>query len=52
LGADKQITYANLESIMADDNGVLNSAYYSGDGIHLKPKGYDVWLDYIIETIK
>jgi lysophospholipase L1-like esterase len=37
---------------MVDDNGVLKSAYYSGDGIHLRPKGYDAWLNYIIKAIE
>jgi lysophospholipase L1-like esterase len=51
LGDDKQIIYANLESIMVDDNGVLNSVYYSGDGIHLRPKGYEVWINNIVEIL-
>lgn len=47
LGNDKSLHYFNLLDLFSDQYGNLNETYYSGDGIHLKPEGYQVWANFI-----
>lgn len=49
LDDDKQIHYYNALPIFSNEDGNLNETYYSSDGIHLKPKGYEVWGKFIRE---
>jgi len=37
------VEYHNLSKSFLMNDGTLNKAYYSGDGIHLKPQGYVAW---------
>lgn len=52
LGKLKNVSYHNALSEFIDENNKLNTLYYSGDGIHLKPEGYMVWGKYIRNEIK
>lgn len=49
LDAKPRVYYYNMVDAFSDENGNLNEAYYSGDGIHLKPEGYMVWGAFIRE---
>ncbi|MFK5973470.1 MAG: GDSL-type esterase/lipase family protein [Flavobacteriaceae bacterium] len=52
LGNKKSVHYYNMMEFFSDKNGTLNSDYYSSDEIHLKPKGYEVWAEFIRDKIK
>ncbi|MET2984446.1 GDSL-type esterase/lipase family protein [Aureibaculum conchae] len=52
LKMPNNVSYHNLISLFTDDKGFLKEEYYSGDGIHLKPEGYNVWGKYLREIIK
>lgn len=43
------VNYYNLVDLFSDENGNLKDNLYSGDGIHLKPEGYQVWGKFIRE---
>ena len=43
----KRVTYHNVLSLLVDKNNDLKKDMYSSDGIHLIPKGYEVWAAYI-----
>jgi len=43
----KRVTYHNILSLLVDKNNDLKKDLYSSDGIHLIPKGYEVWAAYI-----
>ncbi|TKG89411.1 hypothetical protein EYV94_25655 [Puteibacter caeruleilacunae] len=45
------VHYCNLESMVLNADGTLNSKYYGGDGIHLIPAGYDAWGSFIRKKI-
>ena len=52
LQNEKDIFYIDVEKVFDDANGNL-STNYSSDGIHLFPKDYKLWKDYILtKTIK
>ena len=46
-----KISYHEISALYLDAKGNLREKLYSGDGIHLKPKGYKVWAKYIKEKI-
>lgn len=41
------MTYIDIHSLMADENGMLESGY-SFDGLHLSENGYQVWQEALI----
>ncbi len=43
------VNYYNLVDLFSDEDGNLKDNLYSGDGIHLKPEGYQVWGKFIRE---
>jgi lysophospholipase L1-like esterase len=45
------ITWIDLHPVLADDNGMLNSAY-SYDGLHLNVDGYLAWVAAIRGYVK
>ena len=49
LGDKPSVYYYNVIEQFSDINGNLNTAYYSGDGIHLKNEGYNAWGEFIRE---
>lgn len=51
LELPNNVSYHNLISLFTDEKGFLEKDYYSDDGIHLKPKGYNVWAKYLKEII-
>ena len=51
LGKEENITYCNMTDQLTEKNGKLNPNYYSKDGIHLIPKGYEIWASYIARMI-
>ena len=52
FGRKKHVFYYDMENIFSTKKGDLNPLYYGGDGIHLKPKGYDIWGAFIINEIQ
>ncbi len=55
LGAKEGVYYYNMLDDFTDEKGNLDNTYYSEDGIHLIPDGYEVWAKHIrteIEKIK
>lgn len=52
LGNKKSVHYYNMLDFFSDENGSLNTDYYSSDEIHLKSKGYEVWAEFIRDRIK
>lgn len=51
LKMPKNVSYQNIISLFTDEKGFLKENYYSGDGIHLKLDGYNVWAKYLKENI-
>lgn len=47
LGNKPSVYYVNTIDYFSDENGNLNNDYYGGDGIHLKPEGYNIWGQFI-----
>jgi lysophospholipase L1-like esterase len=43
LAEEFEYDYLDLHSLLADEKGELKSEY-TDDGLHLKPKAYEVWL--------
>ncbi|TMU54640.1 GDSL-type esterase/lipase family protein [Flagellimonas algicola] len=52
LGDGKSVHYFNLIENFSDEEGNLNTNYYSPDGIHLQPAGYKVWAAFIVEQVE
>lgn len=50
LAAEKGVGYLDIASIYKDSNGNMADKYSGGDGIHLSPNAYYLWLDYIMEN--
>ena len=44
---EKDIFYIDVENVFDDANGNL-STNYSSDGIHLFPKDYNLWKEYLL----
>ena len=52
LKNEKDIFYIDVDTVFDDANGNLSTSY-SSDGIHLFPKDYKLWKDYLLtKTIK
>lgn len=51
LDRSKNVVYHNPLALFSDVNGNLDETLYGGDGIHLKPAGYEVWAKFISEQI-
>ena len=51
LNDDQNVTYHNILNLFVDKNNDLKKDLYSSDGIHLIPKGYNVWATYINNLI-
>lgn len=49
LAVEQDVGYLDIASIYKDDNGNMADKYSGGDGIHLSPDAYYLWLDYIME---
>jgi lysophospholipase L1-like esterase len=49
LAIDKKLVYVNVHDQFTDSNGKLK-ANFTNDGIHLKPKAYTVWVNYLKEN--
>ncbi len=49
LGHKPSVYYENTIDHFSDENNNLNNDYYGGDGIHLKPEGYNIWGQFIRE---
>lgn len=47
----RPVKYVNLYDIFTESNGKLKDGCYSGDGIHLTTKGYEVWCNEIKKVI-
>ena len=43
--------YVNTSALLSDASGALNTAYDSGDGIHLTNEAYDVLLTFLYQHI-
>ena len=43
--------YVNTSALLSDASGALNTAYDSGDGIHLTNEAYDVLLTFLYQRI-
>lgn len=39
--------YVNLHEVLENENGALKEEYAYSDGMHFKPDGYAVWIDYL-----
>ncbi|WP_198440141.1 SGNH/GDSL hydrolase family protein [Pareuzebyella sediminis] len=44
--------YNDITALFLDANDNLDTQLYSGDGIHLKPEGYQVWARYLGGKLK
>ena len=49
LGNKPSVYYFNTVDHFSDEKGNLSEVYYGGDGIHLKPQGYDAWGQFVRE---
>ncbi len=47
LGNGTSIHYFNMLERFSDESEHLNMDYYSKDGVHLIPKGYEAWAEFI-----
>lgn len=43
---DKQLYYINVAETFMDDDGAMKKEL-STDGLHISPKGYDIWAEYL-----
>ncbi|MEG2081639.1 MAG: GDSL-type esterase/lipase family protein [Oscillospiraceae bacterium] len=46
---EKGMYYINLHEALADESGFLRGDIAAGDGIHLKPEGYTMWVEYLMK---
>ena len=44
LGDNQNVTYYNILNLFVDKNNNLKKNLYSLDSIHLRPKGYNIWI--------
>ncbi len=51
LGEQNKVSYHNMLDLFVDKNNDLKKEYFSSDGIHFLPKGYEVWSKYITKSI-
>lgn len=47
LALEKGCYFLDLWEVLADENGDLLEAYAQPDGYHLKPEGYEAWVQYL-----
>lgn len=47
LAIEKNCLFLNLWEVLADENGDLIADYAQPDGYHLKPAGYEAWVNYL-----
>ena len=40
-----QVTWLDLTNLLINSNNNLKSEYHVGDGIHLSPTGYSIWIE-------
>lgn len=52
VGQQPNTAYADVYSVMFTADGELYPEHYRADGLHLTPKGYEVWKKVISEFIK
>lgn len=51
LGEQNKVFYLNILNLVVDKNNDLKKEYFSSDGIHFIPKGYEIWANYISKFI-
>lgn len=44
--------FVNAGPKLSNDEGCLDSAYHTGDGVHLNTAGYDVWISVLREGLE
>ena len=49
---EEGLVLINLYDVLKDSTGYLNKDIAAGDGYHLSPSGYRMWLDYLITHTK
>lgn len=47
LALEKGCRFLNLWEALADENGDLRAEYAQPDGYHLRPEGYEAWVQYL-----
>lgn len=47
----KGVYFLNVQEVFTDGEGNLREDVAAGDGIHLKPAGYQVWAEYMITHV-
>ena len=47
LALTKGCWFVNIWEVLADENGDLKAEIAQGDGYHLKPDGYTLWVEYL-----
>lgn len=47
---ENAVTYIDINSLLIDDKELKDE--YSQDGVHLTPKGYEVWSEVLISTLE
>ncbi|MFC4992680.1 GDSL-type esterase/lipase family protein [Rubritalea tangerina] len=52
LGDKERVTYLDLAPAFTNPDGSLKAEAYSGDKIHLRPKGYEIWAEAILPTLE
>lgn len=48
MAYENGVYFIDLQEVLADESGVLKEEYAGGDGFHLSPLAYEVWIDYLI----
>lgn len=47
LALEKGCHFLDLWEVLADENGDLRAEYAQPDGYHLRPEGYEAWVQYL-----
>ncbi len=47
----QRITFLNAGPSLVDEVGNLRSEYHVGDGVHLSPEGYAIWISHLREAL-
>lgn len=50
LANERSVNYLDIASIYKDKNGNMKDEFSGGDGIHISPNAYYMWIDYILEN--
>ncbi len=48
LAFQNNVYFIDLTEALGGDDGYLREEYAAGDGYHLSPTGYGVWVDYLV----